>query len=243
MIDFYPKPYIDEQTWIDLRRAIETRGFEPDPFLQEKPVQAVFGLNIAFGWPLPTNLKEPYERLVKTLSELDSGLYVYPYNQTHVTVMTLVNFKEHKNPSQEESRTLRQTADEVASILTPLFSSDSPLQLKPFKIDVGPPVLSSTAAFLPILNPTQEIFRLREAASSILKRSFLPKILIPKAIHSTILRFIAPPTDIKTFVSTFESLVADFRLGEAIITEFLLTSETRPYMMGGEILYRFRLEV
>ena len=239
MRDNYAAPYLDEKTWNELHKEIESVGFVSDSLFQEEPKPPVFGLNIAFGWPLPIPLKEPYERLSKVLSALNPGLYVYPYKQIHVTVMTLVNFKDHPNPSQEEVLTIQKIADKVKSIIPPILSD---LQLKPFKIDVGPAVLSSRAAFLPILNPTQEVSRLREAGSSILPRSLLPNIIIPKAIHSTIVRFIKPPPDTPAFVSAFESTVKNFRLGEATINEFLLTAETKPYMIGGEILHRFNLK-
>jgi len=235
----YAAPYITETTWADLNREIESTGFVTDPFLQEEPKRPVYGLNLAFGWPLPHPLNTPYEELAKTLAKLDPGLYVYPHKQTHVTVMTLVNFKDHQDPSQEEVRTIQRVAQEVEALIPPILSN---LKLRPFRIDVGPPVLSSRAAFLPLLNPTQEVSRLREEVRHSLWEILSLKVTVPQAIHSTIVRFISVPSNAPAFVSSFESTVGNFRLGEATINEFILTAETKPYMIDGEILHRFILK-
>jgi hypothetical protein len=155
--------------------------------------------------------------------------------------MTLVNFKDedNQNPSHEKVGEIRELASNVVSLLSPIFSPDSTLGLKPFKIDVGPPLLSWKAAYLPILNDGREVARLRAAASSILPRSLLCNI--PDVIHSTILRFISRPHEKQSFVTKFESIAEKFSLGQATIDEVLLTAETKPYMIGGEILHRFSL--
>ncbi len=64
----------------------------------------------------------------------------------------------------------------------------------------------------------------------------------PKFIPSTILRFIEHPEVVNKFVKKFESIAKSTKIGEATINELLLTSETRPYMRGGEKLYCFGLE-
>jgi hypothetical protein len=232
----YPEPYITREEWNGLRLEISTNGVEEDTILQDSPERSVFGMNLAFGWPLPSILKEPYERVASALSSLDSGLYVYPYRQTHVTVMTLMNFKYHPDPSDEEVREFLQLVPVIVSRITPFLSS-----VKPFIIDVGPPVFSQRAGFLPILNETGEISALRSVAASVIHPIGLRECNIPNAIHSTIVRFLRQLTDPEGFLSGFESLAANSRLGQATVDEFLLTSETKPYMRTGEILHRFRL--
>lgn len=232
----YPEPYISKETWSILRQEIIDNGVEEDDILQVSPESPVFGMNLAIGWPLPSILKQPYERTAQALSRLDSGLYVYPYRQTHVTVMTLVNFKYHPHPSDEEVHGFLQIIPMIISRIGLLLSS-----VKPFIIDVGPPVLSRRAGFLPILNRTGEISALRSAVASVMQTLVLPECSIPNAIHSTVARFLSRPPDTLQFLSEFESLAANIKLGQAIVSEFLLTSETKPYMRDGEILHNFRL--
>lgn len=236
ILRMYPEPYLSYEGWNLLRREIESHGFVEDTILQEWPNRRSFGMNLAFGWPLPSTLKEPYERTERVLSSLDSGLYVYPYHQTHVTVMTLINFKNHVEPSDSELREFLQLVPVIVSRLTPLLSS-----VKRFSIDVGPPVFSRRAGFLPILNQTREISTLRSIAGSAIQSLGLPDCNIPEVIHSTIVRFLQRPADTETFLSAFESLAESCKLGQATVDEFLLTSETKPYMRAGEILHRFRL--
>jgi hypothetical protein len=236
-----PHTFCEDQTRDSLKKEIVEKGFFPDPFLQKDPIQKSIGLNIAMSWPLPTTMAKDYRKLAKALEKIDSGLYVYPYLRTHVTIATLVNFKEHIEPSKEEIMMMKRMADEIAARIIPLFDVGSTLDLKPFTISVGPPVLSSRAAFLPMQNPTGEILRLRTRLSELLPKSYLSSICIPTLIHSTFLRFRSPPRDAARFSSEFDRIASTWQPREATIDEFLLTSETKPYMMGGKILHRFML--
>ncbi len=209
-----------------------------------QPDLPVYGLNISFGWPLPDTLKEPYEELYYELLTLGPDIYIYPYNQTHVTVITLVNFKKYENPTTEKVREFEELVPKIISLISRELSDDLGHEFKPFKIDVGWPVLLKNTAILPILNPRENVFLLREKIAPLLKDLFPREIIEfrdPKFIHSTILRFMKPPLDVKGFMATFESVAVKHRIGEATINELLLTSETKPYMRGGEKLHHFRL--
>jgi len=232
----FPEPYISKESWYELRRDIEANGVEEDPILQVTPECPVFGLNLAFGWPLPSVLRNAYERTAGVLAGLDPGIYVYPYYQTHVTVMTLLNFKYHQNPTDDEVQGFLQLVPLIVARVAPFVSS-----LEPFTITVGPPVLSRRAGFLPILNRTGEIVALRKAVEAAIQPLALTECSVPQAIHSTVARFLRQPADTQALLSSFELAASDLDLGQATVTELLLTSETKPYMRDGEILFRFKL--
>lgn len=240
----YPLPYFDAQAWRRFRQDILANGFQPDPILTADPDRPVYGLNLAFGWPLPTPCKKPYEKLALELRRIAPCAYVYPYWETHVTVMTLINFKKHQQPSEDALADLQPTVKGIVSAAPQLLEG---LRIRPFAIDIGPPVLSPSAAFLPILNPTGEVERIRlEGAKPEFRRQIAglvaaDELIIPNIIHSTILRFTGTPTDTQSFVETFEQVAADNEIGEVIVDEILLTAETKPYMRDGEVLHRFKL--
>lgn|GEM_PF-3062262 len=238
----YCHPYYDVEDWRVIRRQIERDGFEEDIFLPTDADRPVYGLNIAFGWPLPAGLKTPYENLRRDLTTLGTEIYVYPYEQTHVTVMTILNFKEQRSPGEgiEEAKAM---IPRIISLVSQEIFRDSKNKFKAFAIDVGPPVLSRRAAFLPILNPTGEVARLRARLAPCLERTLSLKVEYPPTlIHSTILRFMKRPLDPGGFLNRFESIAAGHRIGDAVINEILLTTETKPYMRDGEKLFHFRLE-
>lgn len=249
----YPSRYINEQKYRQLQREIKANGFKQDTFLSVDPNYSVYGLNLAFGWPLPSHFKKTYEKLISALERISSSTYLYPYQQTHVTVLTIVNFKIHRDPTEQEICAFKNLESEIVTRFSSMFYD---LKLKPFSIDVGPPVLSWKAAFLPILNPTQEISELRkraiielshlrddQAEHSAIKNLLPENIELPDIIHSTFLRFLERPSDEKAFSKLFENTVFNFKFGEAKIEEFILTSETKPYMRGGDIIQRFKLKV
>lgn len=235
----HPEPYFDKEKWNKLRKEIERDGFEPDTILPIQPDRPVYGLNITMGWPLPAPLKEPYEKLFHELSTLGPDIYVYPYEQTHITVMTLVNFKNHQYPGKDVNE-IKRLVPEIISLVSQGLSALEQ-EFKPFSINVGPPVLAKSAAFLPILNATNEVCLLRKKIAPVLGDSLSLKVEIPRAVHSTIVRFVKRPDNVSKFMAKFESITANTHLGEATITEFLLTSETKPYMRGGEKLHVFQL--
>ncbi|MBI4825206.1 MAG: hypothetical protein HY807_02105 [Nitrospirae bacterium] len=224
-----------------LHKEIRRDGFAPDFFLPIHPDMPVYGLNIAFGWPLPSPLKESYEYLYRELLALGYDIYVYPYHQTHVTVMTLVNFKKHQYPGEKVVEEIEKLVPDIIELLSRELSAGSESDIKTFKIDVGPPILFKSASILPIRNPDKTVYRLREKIALLMKDAFSLEVEVPQGVHSTILRFLKSPSDANVFIQKFESIAANTHMGEVTINELLLTSETKPYMRGGEILHRFRL--
>jgi len=231
----YPEPYFDKEVLDKEHEEIRKNGFEPDTILITQTDLTVYGLNIAIGWPFPAPLKEPYEKFFHELSILGPDTYLYPYANTHITVMTLVNFKEHQYPG-EEVKEIKELVPEIFKLVSRELH-----EFKPFKIDMGPPVILKRAAIIPILNPTGEVLRFREKIRPLLENTLSLKVESPKGVHSTILRFLKCPPDVNGFIAKFESIAANTRMGEVAINELLLTSETKPYMRDGEILHHFRL--
>jgi hypothetical protein len=170
------------------------------------------------------------------IEALDPGVYVYPFTQTHVTLATLVSFKEHLSPSPAEGERIRGLAAPVASVLDRVRPPD-------FEIDFGSPVLVRAAAFLPARNPTGEIRAVRRGLEDALRgaESELGSLRLPQAVHATILRFRTPPRNPEAFRDAFEAVAAAARFGTVRVPEILITTETRPYMRSGEIVHRTRL--
>lgn len=235
----YPEPYVDKKSWLDLREEILSDGLKSDTLLSEDPERPVYGLNIAIGWPLPTEIKKTYELLFNELSALGPDVFVYPFHQTHITVMTIVNFKKHQNPGAEIAEIKNLVPQIISLIATEL--ENSPDVFDTFQLDIGPPVLSTQAAFLPILNPTGEIFRLREKLAPALEDALDVRPHFPGIIHSTVMRILKCPTSVNDFLAEFESIANRSHVGKTVIEEILLTSETKPYMRGGEKLHTFPL--
>jgi hypothetical protein len=46
---------------------------------------------------------------------------------------------------------------------------------------------------------------------------------------------------VKGFRAKIESMAVKHRIGEAVINELLLTSETKPYMRDGDVIHCFKL--
>jgi len=242
-------PYIDQRSLNEFNEEIQRVGFLTDSLLAETPYLPVFGLNLAFGWPLPVELKQAYQKLADALAVLYPYVYLYPYRQTHVTVATLINFKRCIN-HPEEIDSLRGLIPDIEALISSLVSGEGGMGIKAFHIDVGPPVLSSRAALLPIANGTGEVFHLRNLLREKLKLGnasndpadiLMKHVNIPGLIHSTILRFIQRPPDQTAFINQFNSISGASRFGHAKIKEILLTEETRPYMQEGKIIHRFKL--
>jgi hypothetical protein len=196
--------------------------------------EAVLGLNLAFAWPLPASLRVAYEALAARLAALDPGVYVYPYATTHVTVATLVSFKDHADPGGAEEARILGLVPEIARRLEPAAA-----RIGRFDIEVGAPVLVEEAAFLPIQNPGGEVAHVRARLGVALRDLCTPRI--PQAIHSTVLRFRRAPAEPARFRAAFDEVARMAPLGRARIEELLITTETRPYMAAGAIAHRFSL--
>jgi hypothetical protein len=150
-----------------------------------------------------------------------------------VTVLTAVNFKQHPNPDPAFVREVDDAAHELADFLT-----DATRDIAPFTLEVGPPVLTTAAAFLPIKNDTGEVARIRERALAFCRGAggLLANASVPRAIHSTVLRFRQAPRDAIAFANDFDRFARSVRFGSMAIDRFLVTLETKPYMREGRVV-------
>lgn len=231
-----------------LRAEIRRDGLLADKFLNDDPEVSTFGLNLACAWPFPEAWRANYERLANRLGALGPWVYAYPFPFTHVTLVTLVSFARHVHPSPELVSVCEGEIPEIIAALGPLFAENSSERIKPFMLQPQALVLSRTAGIMPLRNPDGEVARLRERTMALLQRnaSLYRELTehglnVPGIIHSTVLRFRRPPQDLEEFLATFDDLAADRSFPPLEVGEVLLTSETKPYMRGGEILWRFKL--
>lgn len=229
-----------------LRAEILRDGLLADKFLSSDPDVPTFGLNLACAWPFPEAWRPGYERLAQRLGALGDWLYVYPFAHTHVTLVTLVSFARHVRPTPETVHALEARVPEIIAALSPLLAGDSRDGLKSFQLQPEPPVLARSAGILPLVNPDGEVQRLRARARDLLQRNApLHRELVerglnvPGIVHSTILRFRQPPPELEQFLAAFDEIAAEAKFPPMDVGEFLLTTETKPYMRGGEIRRRF----
>lgn len=242
---------IDESDWfsvpqlLQMRREVLEKGVVADEFLPDDADSPVFGFNVACAYPFPESVTQPYKELASKLSGLGPAVYVYPLWETHVTIMTFVNFSRHKRPSSGSVEALRSLVAPVTEILQCVLESAS---IKSFTLQFHAPVLSRKAAVLPVLNPTGEIQKLRRLVTDALKaeKKLYEKLqnaglTTPGIIHSTILRFKRAPDNLFAFLGGFDGIAFQTKPFTVRIRELLLTAETKPYMRGGEVLRRFSL--
>lgn len=182
------------------------------------------------------------------LTACSPGLYVYPFPFTHVTLVTLISFSHHVRPSSELVKTLADKTGEIITMLAPLFAENSTERIRSFTLQPQAPVLSRSAVILPLANPDGEVARLRQRVAELLQRHaplhrelLKHGLNVPGIIHSTVARFAQTPPDLNEFLSTFDKVAADTKLPAIQVDELLLTSETKPYMRGGEVLRRIKL--
>jgi hypothetical protein len=233
----YPEPHFSAEEDRRAQDEIQTSGFLADPWLDRLDAP-VLGFNVAFHWPLPATFRAAYEDLRARLAALDPGAYIYPFEETHVTVATLVSFKRYEHPESADERRLRGLLPYLVDAL-----DESGAGIRPFAIDVGAPVLVRSAAFLPILNAGGEVGALRRQLEGRLRDAGdeLAQAQIPRAIHSTILRFRRVPPDPVSFLESFRKVAWEVRFGATTVDELMITAETRPYMVAGAIEHRVRL--
>jgi hypothetical protein len=226
---------LDTEERAALRQEIERDGFEADPLVVEGEWVRTWGLNLAVGWPLPVD-RRAYEPMADGLRALDPGLFVYPYEQTHITVLTLVSFKEHLSPSAEEERGLATLIPVVRETVDPIVRG-----FRLFPLEIGAPVLSRRAAFWPIDDPTGAAARLRQQVLPAVRACapVFERCQPPRAVHSTLARFRTVPGP--GFLERFERWAQGRALGPITIGDLLLTAEPRPYMRAGEVLVRWPL--
>lgn len=161
-----------EQLRNKLHQQITNNGFVKDELLPIEPSIPYYGLNLAFGWPLPISIKASYDKLwialSKSLKPVSPGLYLYPFDQVNVTVATLVDFKKHKKPEPSEIKRIDKYKKTIIPILNKLFNIIKP---KPFEISFHPPILGSKAGFLVMKENSDVISKIRKSLSYILKPS------------------------------------------------------------------------
>jgi hypothetical protein len=217
-----------EETRALFHQEIQEYGFIEDELVGKEIDREVYGVNIACGWPLPTEIREIYEEMYEKLKDLE-GAYIYPYHQTHITIVTVINFKKRLNKIKKylDHETLKLLKRGIENIV----------RHKPIKIFIDSPVLLRSAAFLPIYNPSGEIYEIRKETLNILKDDHKDYDLdTPISIHSTILRFQQVPTDSAKFLQRFAEITEKFSVVEGILREVYITEELKPYMKKGSIL-------
>lgn len=229
-----------------MRTEILRDGLLTDKFVGSDPDVPTFGLNLACVWPFPEAWRAGYERLAQRLGALGDWLYVYPFAHSHVTLVTLVSFARHVRPTPETVRSLEARVPEIIAALSPLLTEDSRDGLRSFQLQPEPPVLARGAGILPLVNPVGEVPRLRTRVRDLLQRNApLHRELVerglnvPGIIHSTILRFRQLPPELEQFLAAFDEIAAEVKFPPMDAGEILLTTETKPYMRGGEIRRRF----
>lgn len=229
-----------------IRAEVLRDGLLADKFLSGEPDVPTFGLNLACAWPFPEAWRAGYERLAQRLGALGEWLYVYPFAHTHVTLVTLVSFARHIRPMPETVRSLEAIVPEIIAALSPLLAEGSRDGLRSFQLQPEPPVLARGAGILPLVNPDGEVQRLRARVRDLLQRNApLHRELgerglnVPGIVHSTILRFRQPPPELEQFLAAFDEIAAEAKFPPMDVGEFLLTTEMKPYMRGGEIRRRF----
>jgi len=229
---------------LDARREILEQGVVVDPFLAANPDGPVFGFNLACAYPFPPSAARFYRPIAERLAALDPAVYVYPEWETHVTIVTFVNFSLHERLEPEHLAQLQSLIHPVRELIRPL------LEGKAFKLALGPPVLTHKAAILPISDATGAIARIRQtilgalAADKALHAELVRGGLnVPGIIHSTIMRFKGEPGNLTKFLADFDEAAAEAEPFRLAIDELLLTTETKPYMRAGEVVCRFPLKV
>lgn len=234
-----------EPELLRLRQEIEAHGFVTDEFFPNDPDCPVFGVNLACAHPFAQKVAPAYNAMASRLSALDKGVYVYPLWQTHVTIMTFVNFSRYKRPTPEKVEELKTFINPITALIKSVIDNN---KIGPFELEVRPPVLSRKAAILPVNNASGEISQIRQSALEMLGKSNALReqlmktgLNVPGIIHSTILRFKRAPADARQFASGFDSVVEEVKPFSFGVRELLLTAETKPYMRGGQVLHRFAL--
>jgi hypothetical protein len=227
----------------------------PDPWFKEDPDLnlTVSGLNIACGWPLPKAVQKNYERLYSRLEKIHPDCtYIYPYCQTHITIATLVSFKDYKRPSSEDKAAISSLIPYFERALFSIMNEPKN-GFKPFRIIPTGLTLTPEAAYIKFDNASGEIERLRAELRKEIKLltnkdsplvSLLSGFRTPGIIHSTPLRIKKPIgiADQEDFIRSFCEATSGIDLGIVEIDEILLTSETKPYMRDGQVLSRYSLK-
>jgi len=233
---------IDAIAILGARREIQEHGILVDTLLASDPDAPVFGFNLACAWPFPAPAARFYRTIAGRLAALGAVVYVYPDWETHVTIVTFINFSWHRHIDSELVTQLQSLIEPVRALIRPL------LQGPAFPLILEAPVLTRKAAILPISDPTGAIMRLRQSIRAALAedKALHAELVrgglnLPGIIHSTIMRFKSEPANVAKFLADFDAAAADVQPCPLTVDELLLTTETKPYMREGEIIHRFPL--
>jgi hypothetical protein len=227
---------------LEARREIQEHGVVVDAFLAADPDGPVFGFNLACAYPFPAAAARFYRPIAERLAALDPAVYVYPQWETHVTILTFVNFSLHRRAEPERLAPWPSLLNPVRELIRPL------LERPAFELVLGPPVLTRTAAILPISDATGAIADIRQTVRAALAadKGLHAQLVrgglnVPAIIHSTIMRFKSEPGDLARLLADFDQAAATAEPFPLAIDELLITTETKPYMRAGDIVDRFPL--
>jgi hypothetical protein len=227
---------------LEARREIREHGLVADELLATDPDGPVFGFNLACAWPFPEAAARFYRPIAQGLTALDPAVYVYPEWETHLTIVTFINFSRHRRIEPERLAQLQSLINPVRELIRPLLAGPS------FELVLGAPVLTRKAAILPISDPAGAIMRLRQSIRAALSadKALEAELVrgglnVPGIVHSTIMRFKSEPSNLPKFLADFDAVAATVEPFPLTIHELLLTTETKPYMRAGEIIHRFPL--
>jgi hypothetical protein len=224
----------------EMRDEIDREGFVADKFLANQPDCPVFGVNLACLYPFPPEIRLAYENLSEQLVGIDPGVYVYPLWETHVTIVTFINFAQHISPTPQRVAGLQDLMTRVAAQI------EREVVGEPFDLWMEQPVIARKAAILPLSDPSGAITRIRNRVTDSLARD--PSLRtsleavglnVPPLVHSTIMRFKKVPEDARVFLSKFDEIARGVPRLPMRIDEVYITTETKPYMREGKICFRF----
>jgi len=217
-------------------------GIIIDEFLRNDADCPVFGFNLACAYPFPAAAAQFYRPIASRLAALGPAVYVYPDWETHVTIVTFVNFRLNRRPDADRLAQLQSLIQPIIEILRPVLAGRS------FPLLIDAPVLTPKAAILPIADPSGEITRIRrnvigalEADKELQGKLSRAGLNVPAIIHSTVMRFKSAPSDLARFAADFAEAAGAAHPVEIMIEELLLTTETKPYMREGTVMHRFPL--
>lgn len=220
-------------------------GVECDPLLAMAPDRPVFGLNVACAWPFPDPVRAAYACWAESLAQVP-GLHVYRPSDTHITLVTLISFLRHQDPSPVLRAELESLAAAAIDLVRRVWNELGPV--RPFALAPEPPLLTRRVCLLPWSNATGEVAALRAALAHRLKdHAPLAAALracgfnIPNIIHSTVGRFVPADSPTSRVVDAFARSRDRFALPPLEVREWLVTAELKPYMRAGEVRARHPL--
>ena len=160
----------------------------------------------------------------------DAGLFVYPFEQTHVTLATVVDFRRSLGVPPVGRRSVRERSGRVVRRLAGILR-----YVKAFEIGFGQPVAGRRACFFEFSDPSGEVHRLRTQLRAVAPAG------LPDIIHSTFARYRAAPHDPTEWLHGFDKLAGSVPAAFVRIEEILVVIETRPYLCSGEVISRHSL--